>query len=134
MRHSKPTISADNESHKLYSSEEEKDALENRNVLAQFDEVCRMIVSANGVLALTPVGVQSLHFLATQDIYTYAGKFRDGSVHIENSNHEPPHSDQVPKLVEDMCQYANSHHDDPTHVAAYLIRIAQINCALGCSF
>ena len=121
MRHSKPTIGRTDESHKLYSTQKEKADLESRNGLLQFDYVVRIIEDSNGTLALTPDIIKRLHLLTIKDIYTCAGNFRDGAIGIMNSNHQPPHADQVPVLVDKMCEYANQHQGDAIHVAAYLM-------------
>lgn len=121
MRHSRPQTTTSSESHKLFSSPEQKADLEARNGLFQFDEVVRLIHTSNDVLALSPDIIKSLHSCAIRDIYSCAGNFRNGWVTIHNSSHTPPHPDQVSVLVDSMCEYANDHQKDAVHVSAYLM-------------
>lgn len=105
----------------LFSTNQEKCDLEARNGLLQFDETLRLIGVFGTVLRLTPDIVCDLQRLAIQDIYTCAGTFRTGPIAISGTNHQPPHHDDVPKLVEEMCDYANRNADRPIHVASYLM-------------
>ena len=52
-------------------------------------------------------------------IYASAGKYRDRYSAPEGLN--VPNHKQVPQLVEEMCEYANSKLDDSFHVGAYLL-------------
>ncbi len=121
MQEPKPTIHEANESHRLYSSEDEKAALEARNGLLQFDAIVQIVEESGDTLALTPGVIKQLHYLAIKDIYSFAGQFRDGEVGIAGAAHEPPHPDHVPTLIQEMCKYANQHQHEAIHVAAYLM-------------
>lgn len=60
---------------------------------------------------------------ALQGISAYAGNFRPGDVEIRHSRHTPPGAHLVPELVEDLCDYVNSHWESasPIHLAAYVM-------------
>ena len=60
---------------------------------------------------------------ALQGISAYAGNFRPGDVEIKHSRHTPPGAHLVPELVEDLCDYENSHCESasPIHLAAYVM-------------
>ncbi|MBU6461904.1 MAG: Fic family protein [Bradyrhizobium sp.] len=60
---------------------------------------------------------------ALQGISAYAGNFRPGDVEIKHSRHTPPGAHLVPELVEDLCDYVNSHWESasPIHLAAYVM-------------
>lgn len=109
------------ENPELFTSKPEKDALEARNALLQFDETLRLVRNAKGVLHLTPQILCALQKLAIQDIYKCAGTYRKRTIYISNSLHETPPFQQVEKLVEEMCDYVNTSDGTPIHLAAYLM-------------
>ncbi|WP_081851282.1 Fic family protein [Bradyrhizobium sp. URHD0069] len=67
--------------------------------------------------------ILSLQREALQGISAYAGNFRPGDVEIKHSRHVPPGAHLVPELVEDLCDYVNSHWEtsSPVHLAAYVM-------------
>jgi Fic family protein len=67
--------------------------------------------------------ILSLQREALQGISAYAGNFRPGDVKIQHSRHTPPGAHLVPELVEDLCDYVNSHWESssPVHLAAYVM-------------
>jgi fido (protein-threonine AMPylation protein) len=106
----------------LFANAKEKADLEARNGLLQFDEVLRLAGEAIDGLPfkLRPSTLQALQRLAIADVYSCAGSYRTGPVEIENTSHEPPPADQVPRLVEELCEYVNEHWDlSAIHLAAY---------------
>ena len=58
---------------------------------------------------LRPSMILALHREALRGISSYAGNWRPGPVNINKSKHIPPDAHLVPALVEDMCEYVNSH-------------------------
>ena len=58
---------------------------------------------------------------AIQGIFPNAGQFRQIPIYIQNTSHNPPDWPEVPKLVSEMCDYANTHQTDAVHVASYLM-------------
>ena len=108
--------------YKLYDSLEQKAALEARNGLLQFDEVLRLVdETIQNTFRLRPSTIQSLHRIAIQDIYVCAGNYRTAPVEIQGTAHQPPPWQEVPKLVEDFCDYVNDNwaSSTPIHLAAY---------------
>ncbi|MDZ4798664.1 MAG: Fic family protein [Bryobacteraceae bacterium] len=120
QRDSKPA------SHQLCRDPEEKAALEARNGLIQFDEVLKMVDDSQRVeFKLRPSIIQKLQRLAIKDIYTCAGNFRTGPVHIKGTTHQPPEPESVSEHVEEMCEYVNGHWSNHAtsalHLSAYLM-------------
>jgi Fic family protein len=98
--------------------------LEARNGLIQYDEVLQLIDSAaEGKFRLRPSTIQRLQRLAIQDIYTCAGNYRVGPVHIEGTSHQPPPPEDVSELVEEMCDYVSDNwgEQNAIHLAAYVM-------------
>ena len=107
----------------LYRTAEEKRGLEIRNGTIQFRAVLHYIEEWDrGVTRFTPAILLELHRLAINQIYTCAGSFRAGAVALKGSGHAPPEYTEVPKLVEEMCEYINASWDKPpVHLCAYLM-------------
>src|ERR1035441_6915449 len=110
-------------SHELFSSPEEKAALEARNGLLQFDEVLKLIDQADSAFKLRPSTIQRLQRMAIQDIYTCDGNYRTGPVCIRGTTHHPPQAHEVAECTEELCEYVNSNWDHHTalHLSAYVM-------------
>lgn len=96
--------------------------MEARNVVLQYDYVVENALKLGGKgLRLTTPILSDLHHLAIQDIYTCAGKLREGSVRITNTDHTPPPAPNVPGLVCEMCDYINENWSQRSaiHLSAY---------------
>lgn len=96
------------------------------NALLQFDQAEALIVKATRAgepLVLRPSLVCEFNRLGIQGIYRSAGIYRPGPIRIGNSQHTPPPAADVPRLVEEMCDYVNGGRNShtPIHVAAYLL-------------
>ena len=115
------------EPHQLFDSPEQKADLEARNGLLQFDEVKRLVSQSVGGFKLTPEILLKLQYLAIHDIYTCAGKFRTGPVYLHRSDpdpnlHQPPPWEEVIPLVDQMCEYVNTHFTmSAIHLTAYVM-------------
>ncbi len=109
----------------LCKSPEEKALLEAQNGLLQFDEVLRLVdeaVAAKARFALRPSTLQALNRIAIQNVHSGAGVYRNGPVYIEGTNHQPPPAEDVPRLVEGLCDYVNGNwHRSPVHLAAFIM-------------
>jgi Fic family protein len=107
---------------RLYRTSDEKREQETRNGVIQFLAVLHYAGEwKTGESHLTPDLVCELQRLTINQIYTCAGKFRDGPVSIQGVNHEPPPHDQVPALVAEMCDYVNAWDKPAVHLASYLM-------------
>ncbi len=99
---------------------------EARNALRQFDAVTELIESSlksDGPFRLRPSTTLELNRLAIDGVNEYAGVYRPHEIGIKGSKHKPPPRNQVPRLVEEMCDYVNDNWDSasPIHLAAYLL-------------
>ncbi len=109
----------------LFANQRQKDKLESQNVLLQFYEIERIISNVrSGVkFRLCPSTFISFHRIAIQNIYTCAGNYRTQKIGIGGTDHQPPPWQEVPQLVEEMCDYVNEHWDSasPIHLSAYVM-------------
>ncbi len=99
---------------------------EAENAVRQFDAVLDLIdeVARDGrSFKLRPSIILSLHKLALDELSRYAGTWRPSSVAIEKSKHKPPHESDVPRLIEEMCDYVNDNWDELSalEICAYLM-------------
>lgn len=112
----------------LARTPEEKAAIEARNALRQFDRLKEMIGEAlagspNEPFRLRPSALLELNRLAIENLDDGAGTFRNAPIEIGQSRHAPPDWPEVPRLVEDMCDYVNSQgpRASAVHLAAYVM-------------
>jgi Fic family protein len=96
-------------------------AIEAKNALLQFDELRRLIGERGSDLRLTPDDICNLQRITVQGIFACAGSFRTGPINISHTPHQPPEHPEVPLLVQEMCDYANSVSTQPIHCSAYLM-------------
>lgn len=98
---------------------------EARNGLRQYDAGIQTVQTAleRSPFKLRPSLILALHREALAGISMFAGNFRPAGVQIQGSKHEPVGAHQVPELIEDMCDYVNSHWEKstPIHLAAYVM-------------
>jgi Fic family protein len=112
----------------LYRTIEEKRHLESRNGVIQAYAVLNYADEWKaGHSKLTPQLILELQRLAVNQIYICAGNFRDGPVVLEDPEtnrtlHRPPIHTEVSGLVEQMCDYVQTHWEaTPLHLASYLM-------------
>lgn len=110
----------------LFRDKAEKDRLEARNGLLQFDEALGMIdraIQSPDQFVLSVEALKRLHYLAIKDIYRCAGNLRNHDVTIGGTDHEPPPTVAVPRLLDEMCIYVNTHSEkaNALHHAAYVM-------------
>lgn len=72
-------------------------------------------------LIVTPTLLCDLNRLAMRDIIDRAGFLRQVDLVILGSNHKPPPFQDVPKLVEECCQYLNGDQETSTQLASYAL-------------
>ena len=97
-----------------------------RNALRQFDAVIDLInegLRSAGSFKLRPSMIMELNRLATQSIDPDAGQYRVHLITISNSSHVPPQPEEVPRHIEDVCEYVNANWIDCSaiHLSAYLL-------------
>lgn len=98
---------------------------EARNGLLQFDRVKALIdevVGSKKRFSLRLSIVLELNRIATEGTNNFPGVFRPHNIYIEGSRHIPPDWREVPRLVEEMCDYVNNNRDkSPIHLSAFLM-------------
>lgn len=98
---------------------------EARNGLRQYDAGIQTIQTAleRQSFKLRLSLVLALHREALAGISMFAGNFRPAGVRIQGSQHEPVGAHLVPELIEEMCDYVNSHWEQstPIHLGAYIM-------------
>lgn len=110
----------------IASDEHEIARVEARNALRQTDAVFSIIndrIKSGAPLRLRPSLALTLNRLATEGIEELAGVFRPDPIKIDGSSHKPPPFQEVPELVEEMCDYVNDHWKDrtPLHLSCYVM-------------
>ncbi len=71
---------------------------------------------------LRPSLVSTLNRLAIEGLSELPGTYRPGPMTIVHSSHAPPPAQDVPALVEDMCDYVNTNWGrDAWHLASYVM-------------
>ena len=107
--------------------ENKKAEAEARNALRQFEFALiflkHIIEKGGDGFILRPSDVLSFNRLALEGVHDYSGLYRNVPVSIGGSRHQPPPHDQVPRLVEDFCEYINQNWKlkSPIHLAAYAL-------------
>lgn len=99
-------------------------SLEARNGLLQFDKMVALIqdgLSGAKLYRLRLSSILDLHREATRDIEPDAGSFRVSGIEIRGSNHKPPPPEEVPRLMEALCDEVQARWDRSVavHLAAY---------------
>ncbi len=97
-----------------YRDLEDKVRQESRNVVIQAKFVIHTASNWNPDSRVTPDLLKELQRLAVNQIYRCAGFFRDGVVKLEGGTHQPPPHEQVPGLVDLMCEYVNYNWQNAT--------------------
>jgi fido (protein-threonine AMPylation protein) len=72
---------------------------------------------------LRPSAIQELNRLSIKNIEAEAGRWRDVPIIIDGSKHQPPAAEEVPKYIDEVCEYVNEQWNDhsPFHLAAYVM-------------
>jgi Fic family protein len=96
------------------------------NGLRQFDAVVESINQAIGSkepFRLRPSMLLHLNRIALDGLNNYAGNYRPSNIYITGSRHKPPATNEVPALVEDLCEYVNENFEtcSALHLAAYVM-------------
>jgi Fic family protein len=96
------------------------------NGLRQFDAVIEHVnqaIESEQRFRLRPSLLLQLNRIALDGLNSYAGNYRPANIYITGSKHKPPSVDEVPVLVEDLCEYVNENFDERSalHLAAYVM-------------
>ncbi|MYE03262.1 MAG: Fic family protein [Alphaproteobacteria bacterium] len=113
------------EREELVTDPDEIARVEAENGLRQtkfIEDTIEQNLQAATTFSLRPSLISSLNRLAIQGLSELPGIYRPGGTRITNSNHIPPIPEDVPRLMEEMCDYVNDHwHRDAWHLASYLM-------------
>lgn len=104
----------------------QKAAQEATNTLLQYDRTLALIEEAKAErdrFRLRPHVILELNRLSIQRIESDAGRWRDVSMRIGKSKHKPPPWQDVPRYIDEMCEYVNDnwHTKSALHLAAYVM-------------
>jgi hypothetical protein len=80
------------------------------NGLRQFDAVIDNInqaIDSEQRFRLRPSTLLQLNRIALDGLNIYAGNYRPANIYITGSKHKPPSVDEVPTLVEELCEYGS---------------------------
>jgi Fic family protein len=96
------------------------------NGLRQFDVVIQHInqaITSEQRFRLRPSTLLQLNRIALDGLNSYAGNYRPADIHITGSRHRPPAIQDVPTLVEGLCEYVNENFDTCSglHLASYIM-------------
>ncbi len=89
----------------LISDPEERARVEAENSLRQFDAAVVLLKKwlQTPSRRLRPSDILSLHRVLMERLSEYAGIYRPAKIKIKGSRHRPPEADEVPGLMEDLC-------------------------------
>ena len=98
---------------------------EAQNVLRQHDRLTELVQESvrdgSSRFRLRSFLLGELQAIAIDGLERSPGTFRTVTVTIEGSGHQPPLARDVPRLVDDLCDYVNDNWDTATalHLGAY---------------
>ncbi|HJX53450.1 MAG TPA: TIR domain-containing protein [Polyangia bacterium] len=106
-------------------SPEEIALREARNGLHQFDRLAQLVEEATKPGArfrLRPSTIMDLNRYAVDGLMAAPGSFRRGPVTITYASHTPPPPEDVPRFVEEMCEYVEDNWTkSAVHLAGYVL-------------
>jgi fido (protein-threonine AMPylation protein) len=124
-RHSKPVETPEHRP----LTDEERAPIEAANALRQFDrlmllveENLALIREGQNPVPVKPSVLMELNRLAVEKIIANPGAYRQTPMEIGKSKHQPPRWEDVPELVDEMCEYVQRNWNrSAVHLAAYLL-------------
>jgi Fic family protein len=106
-------------------SDEAKALLEAENGIRQYDRMVELVEAALAAprFRLRVSSLMELNRLAVEGLETDPGSLRSVPIQISNTNHRPPPAVDVPRLLEEMCDYVNDNWERETalHLSAYVM-------------
>jgi class 3 adenylate cyclase len=104
----------------------QKAAQEATNTLLQYDRTLQLIEEAKTEcdrFRLRPHVILELNRLSIQRIESEAGRWRDVPMRIGKSKHKPPLWQDVPRYIDEMCEYINDNWRTKSalHLAAHVM-------------
>lgn len=108
-------------------TEAQKAQQEAINTLLQYDRMKVLItdscLSSDERFRLRPHIILELNGIAVNRIEDEAGRWRDKEMEITDSRHVPPPWADVPKHIDELCDYINDRWDNQSalHLAAYVM-------------
>jgi hypothetical protein len=107
-------------------TEAQKAQQEAINTLLQYDRMKELItdsLSSDKPFRLRPHIILELNGIAVKRIEDEAGRWRDKEMEITYSRHVPPPWIDVPKHIDELCEYVNDNWDNQSalHLAAYVM-------------
>jgi Fic family protein len=106
-------------------TDEQRAQREAENGLRQFDRMVELI--DEGIRAsryrFRVSTLMELNRLAIAGLQADDGAFRREHIEISNTSHQPPPPDDVPRLIDEMCEYVEDNWSSrsPVHLAAYVM-------------
>lgn len=100
--------------------------IESQNGLRQFDRMMGMIreaIALGASFRLKPYMLMELNRAAVIGLMSAPGSLRVVAVSISGTQHAPPPAADVPRYMDEMCDYINDNWStkSPIHLAAYAI-------------
>lgn len=107
-------------------TEAEKAVQEAANTLLQYDRTVELINEANQRVdrfRLYPHVIQDLNRICINRLESDAGRWRDVPMRIGGSSHTPPPPEEVPRHIDEMCEYVNDNWGSRSalHLAAFVM-------------
>lgn len=104
--------------------ERERARHEAENGFRHFDALDGLIRAGihQGFFRLQPNMLMTLNFKAVEGFQADAGRYRLSGMKIKNSKHIPVPAEEVPRYIDEMCEYVNANWEKPAvHLAAYVM-------------
>jgi len=101
----------------------QREALNGLRQIHAVEEMVEYHLDPERPFRLRPSQILHLHRYALDGISAYAGTWRPAGIEIGGSLHRPVDAHQVPEMIEDLCDYVNSHwkESSPVHLSAYVM-------------
>ncbi|HEY2120469.1 MAG TPA: Fic family protein [Candidatus Acidoferrum sp.] len=96
------------------------------NTFEQYDRMTELIderLASSDRFRLRPNVIQELNRLSIYKLESDAGRWRDTEMEIEHSRHKPPPPLEVPRYIDEMCDYINDNWGarEAVHLSAYVM-------------